>query len=511
MENMKSYFEIPEGRIYHGNALDVLRSIGSESVQMCVTSPPYWGLRDYGLPPMVWDDPCEPSESLGVTSLCEHEWGDELTNRNRGSCGNKSTLDGGSMVENIESKQGQFCQLCNAWRGCLGLEPTPELYIKHMVEIFRELRRVLRNDGTLWLNMGDSYAGSGSPGGDFRDGKGGDKYLRPYNRKGDGLKPKDLCGIPWMLAFALRADGWYLRSDIIWHKPNPMPESVTDRPTKAHEYLFLLTKSAKYFYDNEAVKEDRQGNTHSRGTKKTPPIEAAGIGHKDWCKYMTNDDDLTSRNKRTVWTIPTQPMPQAHFATFPEALIEPCILAGTSERGCCVECGAGWIRIIEKTDPERRNVKSDYPHKQTIATSKYKHGSDGPGSKTIGWKPSCGCYGTEPLPDIPKQFKMKPKVHPQGWTPDGFNDEPSPSDEPDEDYAIRIAPILQERKNLLDSWKPLKTIPCTVLDPFAGSCTTALVAAKHGRKFVMIELSKEYIDEIGIPRIKKATKQLKLW
>lgn len=227
-----------------------------------------------------------------------------------------------------------------------------------MVDIFREVRRVLADDGTLWLNLGDSYSGSGRHAGSWGSIQQGNKGSQSFENgknplSGDvpeGLKPKDLVGIPWMVAFALRADGWYLRQDIIWHKPNPMPESVQDRCTKAHEYIFLLSKSQKYYYDADAIREERQGNTHSRGTKRTPPIESAGIGHKDWCKYMTKDDELINRNKRSVWTVTTKPYKEAHFATFPPDLIKPCILAGCPKDGIVLDpfMGSGTTAEVAK-------------------------------------------------------------------------------------------------------------------------------------------------------------------
>ncbi len=503
---MKPYYDSPEGQIYHGHTPDILRSMPSESVQMCVTSPPYWGLRDYGLPPMVWD----------AQEGCAHVWGDELPETNK-----RNTRPSGDHPKDCECNHckaeyrpktsGQFCQTCNAWRGCLGLEPTLELYIKHMVQIFSEVKRVLRNDGTLWLNVGDSY-NSGTQFNHHSSGFGDANRYSEGSGRGDWpghrklvstMKTKDLCGIPWMLAFALRADGWYLRSDIIWHKPNPMPESVTDRPTKSHEYIFLLTKSAKYFYDADAIREpqdstdrskfynpadmptraetslkisrfasSRQRNEKGVFTDQGKDSKNPKGGYQEQLRQKRQPRLLNpaGRNKRTVWTIPTQPMPQAHFATFPEKLIEPCILAGTSAKGCCVECGAPWERIIEKTGPDRRNVKSDYPHKQTIATLKYKHDSDGPTSKTIGWQPTCKCGRRKETTYI------------------------------DGDFV-----------GISNKSCPMETEPCIVLDPFGGAMTTAIVAHKHGRKFVIIELSKTYIDEIGIPRIKKATEQLKLF
>ena len=252
-----------------GDVRERLAELPDASVQCCVTSPPYWGLRDYGID------------------------------------------------------------------GQLGLEPTPDAYVASMVAVFREVRRVLREDGTLWMNMGDAYAHSSSGGGgavdvrtDGRKTTPGDKVrgrMGGVNTMSSGLKPKDLVGIPWRLAFALQADGWYLRSDIIWSKPNPMPESVTDRPTKSHEYVFLLTKNSRYFYDAEAVREDASTPWHGIGGYREGNIDNSHAP----TEYRNDDRQRAGRNCRSVWTITTQPYPDAHFATFPEALPERCITAGT--------------------------------------------------------------------------------------------------------------------------------------------------------------------------------------
>lgn len=262
--------------ILQGDALTVLRTLPDESVQCCVTSPPYWGLRDYGT------------------------------------------------------------------EGQLGLEATPEEYVANMVEVFREVRRVLRSDGTLWLNLGDSYAGSGKGAWSV---VGPQKEVYVPDPKGPaaaipkvppGLKPKDLVGIPWRVAFALQADGWYLRSDIIWAKPNPMPESVTDRPTKSHEYLFLLSRSERYYYDADAIREPAETGTPGHlkaGYGARHSTSAALAGYQS--------DAATGRNRRSVWTIATQPYPEAHFATFPEALVEPCIKAGSRTSDVVLDPFAG--------------------------------------------------------------------------------------------------------------------------------------------------------------------------
>ncbi len=323
-----------------------------KSVHCVVTSPPYWGLRDYGV------------------------------------------------------------------AGQLGLEKTPEEYIERMVGVFRHVWRVMRDDATLFLNMGDSYAqshGSG-PQGDSQCWRPSAEIKHNRSRKrqlGGGLKPKDLCMMPARLAIALQADGWYLRSDIIWAKPNPMPESVTDRPTKSHEHLFLLTKKPKYFYDSDAIREDVTGTAHDRGTGVNPKaVIGTGVGYNRASEADPRDNRndrprvkqnesfsaavnqlVSSRNKRDVWTIPTQACdydyclichklftgkergriirkndsrlcPQCkednwveHFATFPEKLVQPCIKAGTSEKGCCPECGSPWVR--KKVDKHRDICYSD--------------------------------------------------------------------------------------------------------------------------------------------------------
>ena len=233
--------------VLEGDCIESMREMPSGSVNTCVTSPPYFGLRDYG------------------------------------------------------------------HAGQIGLEPTPEAFVARMVEVFREVHRVLRDDGTLWLNLGDSYNGSNrGAGGHVENTK--EAYVPPTGTpptRVPGLKPKDLIGIPWRVAFALQADGWYLRQDIIWHKPNPMPESVTDRCTKSHEYIFLLSKSQRYHFDSAAMQE--------------PAVSAAG----------------DTRNRRSVWTVATRPFEGAHFATFPPDLIEPCVLAGAPEGGMVLDPFAG--------------------------------------------------------------------------------------------------------------------------------------------------------------------------
>lgn len=307
--------------IYCGDSLNVLKTLPDKSINCCVTSPPYWGLRDYG-------------------------------------------------------NDGQ-----------LGLEKTPEEYVDKMVAVFKEVRRVLRDDGTLWLNLGDSYNGRGKAGnGEYQNkhtefGKPSvhkERFGVPTNIK--NLKPKDLVGIPWMVAFALRADGWYLRQDIIWHKPNPMPESVTDRCTKSHEYIFLLSKSQKYYYNQESILETATGydgrkDTLMKGSNKyktgVVPNQSehttAASGHERWrFKNLQDKGQQTQsmhenrlngyeylspvRNKRSVWTVNTKPFKEAHFAVFPEELIVPCIKAGCPEGGIVLDpfMGSGTTAVVSR-------------------------------------------------------------------------------------------------------------------------------------------------------------------
>ena len=265
-------------QILNGDSIEMMRTLDDNSVNTCVTSPPYFGLRDYG-----------------------HD-------------------------------------------GQIGLEETPEKYIEALVNVFREVKRVLRKDGTLWLNIGDSYASTGGrqveqtvrKSGDYvNSGQKGSDGVGTSRKPPEGIKTKDLIGIPWMLAFALRADGWYLRQDIIWHKPNPMPESVQDRCTKSHEYIFLLSKSSKYFYDADAIKEDAitagsiSASFQGRQGTAEYHVQSGGAG--------SEAKEYTHKNKRSVWTVPVKPYVGAHFAVFPTELIEPCILAGAPVGGIVLD------------------------------------------------------------------------------------------------------------------------------------------------------------------------------
>ena len=432
-------------KIICAEVLDGLRQLEDESIQCVVTSPPYWGLRDYG---------------------CD---------------------------------------------GQLGLERTPEEYVERLVGIFREVRRVLRGDGTVWLNLGDCYH-SGDRGGYRKDAyrwekselqrgnRGNAKTIRPNRLPQSGLKDKDLVGIPWRVAFALQADGWWLRSDMIWAKPNPMPESMNGwrweqhrikigdaprapsdhakgvstsrrpqgdrdgksfasqmatvdcpgcpkcepngglilrrgswRPTKAHEHIFMLAKSEQYFCDAEAVREiaEYQGSQESQKRGEFVGKGAAKPGLEPF-RSVTG-----GRNLRSVWTMATQPYPEAHFATFPPSLPEKCIRAGTSEKGCCAECGAPWVRVVERTQLvpwEERKARNAQPGSLEIGHNA-SHGEGmshtlGSSVKTLGFRPSCDCNADSE--------------------------------------------------------------PATVLDPFCGAGTTGLVALRLGRRFIGIDVSEDY-------------------
>ena len=438
-------------KIICADALAALQDMPERSVHTCVTSPPYWGLRDYGLEPVVWGQ-----ASKWLAEICEHEWGEEIEVR-REMTVESSTLgfpaDGGQRRRSASGLEqdaaartfqasSAFCRRCNAWRGSLGLEPDPGLYVEHIVQVMRELRRVLRDDGVLWLNLGDSYAGSQKGIGADGTAYGGEKQRTnsgsmglPVTKDIPGLKPKDLVGIPWRVAFALQADGWWLRSDIVWSKPNPMPESVTDRPTRSHEYIFLLAKKAKYYYDADAIREPAKW---AHWGEQTTPKYGGTNTVSGWIGQRGVKDrtllEGSGRNRRSVWEIATQPYAKAHFATFPEKLVEPCILAGTSERGCCPECGAPWGRVVERVSTGKSYAvgKSQAKRGDGLATafSGYDDGSSAPEFRTTGWRPTCGHEG-EP-------------------------------------------------------------VPSTVLDPFAGSGTVGLVAERLGRHSVLIDASKDY-------------------
>ena len=329
---------MPAFELLQGDCLQQLATLPAASVQCCVTSPPYWGLRDYGTAKWEGGDPA-----------CDHAAAKEKSRYDYSLA--TSPIQNGDRTGTDAPRWKRQCPACHAIKvdDQLGLEATPDEYVANMVVVFRAVRRVLRDDGTLWLNLGDSYAQAKAGGNDGVPLE----WQRPSRANKSkvaktfpGIKPKDLVGIPWRVAFALQADGWYLRQDIIWHKPNPMPESVTDRCTKSHEYIFLLTKSAKYFYDNEAVKENslHVGVTHRAANKGKAHSEEAGLDTRPKVDWTTPE----TRNKRSVWTVATKPYRDAHFATFPPKLIEPCILAGSAADTLVLDpfSGAGTTGVV---------------------------------------------------------------------------------------------------------------------------------------------------------------------
>jgi DNA modification methylase len=366
-----------------GDCIEGMKTLPGRSVHTCVTSPPYFGLRDY-------------------------------------------------------KAEGQ-----------IGLEETPQAYIDRLVEVFREVWRVLRDDGTLWLNLGDSYAGNGAGGPNSNLSKLADKYaprVRSRNANRDetgqvtrarktvplGLKSKDLIGIPWRVAFALQADGWYLRQDIIWNKPNPMPESVKDRCTKAHEYIFMLSKTSKYYFDSEAMQEPAV-STHSSGNGFAG--RQGGSNHMPMSGGVGTKEEWTPggfRNRRTVWTVSTKPFKGAHFATFPPDLIEPCIRAGAAEK-CCSVCAAPFKRSMVDTGvPDSSYKGSTFTEGKTGARDGGERTQKGERTIKVSGElsPTCSCEAAG--------------------------------------------------------------VSSTVLDPFGGSGTTAAVALKHGRNSILCELNPGY-------------------
>lgn len=407
--------ELWRNTVLIGDVREQLLELPDESVHCVVCSPPYWGLRDYGA------------------------------------------------------------------EGQIGLEATPEEYVDNLVEIFREVRRVLRKDGTVWLNLGDCYVGGRRGGVGENSTLDGSRHNQNESRKaaalrqsfrrdrrdvGDRhhkaaprLKPKDLVGQPWRVAFALQADGWWLRSDVIWSKPNPMPQSVTDRPSMTHEYIFLLAKSRRYFYDAFAVRE--QGTSGESDLRKmaegkdrigglsiqaTDPLLAASSKTNIGQKRAVGTPG--TRNRRSVWEIATEPFGEEHYATYPTELVKPCVLASTSEHGCCSECGAPWRRVVVKDKVPHDVDKGSYPVGQgrrlalardSMRARGNKHDNPFAAVQTTGWEPTCK----------------------------------------------HEAPLTR----------------AVVLDPFMGSGTTGLVAYNAGRDFVGIEINPKYAA-MAIERIK---------
>lgn len=400
--------------IEHGDCLDILRLMPDKCIQVCVTSPPYYALRDYGLPPRIW----------GGLDDCEHEWKE---NKQR---------DNTSLTD---TTAGSTCSICGAWKGCLGLEPMFDLYIEHMVEIFREVRRVLRDDGVFWLNIGDSYAN------------------RPIPTM--GLKPKDQIGIPHRLYFALQEDGWYGRNDCVWAKPNPGPSSVQDRLISSHEYVFLLAKSQKYFFDYLAIREPSvaaDGSWRSKRSVWSIPVTTvsgkeiladvkgeSGEALERDCECPVHGDNPVEWYPADSLFASAEPEPECsckevdehHFAQFPVKLVEPMILAGTSEKGCCSKCGKPYTRKVKTVKPDRETMKSEKNKDgltRTAAGLQQLSKSGIATKETVGWKKPCRCKGAE-------------------------------------------------------------VVPCVVMDIFNGSGTTGISALRAGCRYLGLELNDTYV------------------
>lgn len=551
-----------------GDVRNALKKIPSNSVRSGITSPPYFGLRDYGT--AIW---------IGGDATCDHKKASAATINTSLA---KSTLAGGMEGQRISYEQKQTnkhsCNRCGAVRidNQIGLEKKPEDFIKKLVLIFREFRRILKEDGTLWVNIGDSYWGGKGTSGDANGEKqtirkknnqsishthsslGEKGKLNPLQGKHPEIKPKDLVGIPWMLAFALRADGWYLRQDIIWHKPNPMPESVQDRCTKSHEYIFLLSKSPKYYYDSYAIKQpaitgdngsffntgktaihqlgrssDKQrksGNIERKpGSERGCPEDSGSnvCGSVPWEGDMANKKSVWNNtqddyhiwdwlfenapyyvvaplwekyiqdklNKKSVWTVSTKPFSGAHFATFPQTLIQDCIKAGTSEKGQCSNCGKPWQRIIKKENVKNNGTtNTKYDEKSTAGRLAKKRDvarqqqdkEFSNNENSIGWQPTCECNGKFVIEKIKQE-----------------QDDPIYGS--DEETIIGYEAVYDEIKTYIPNI-PLEDHPVSpdvVMDLFGGAGTTHLVANKLGRQSISTELNASYVKDITVPRLQK--------
>jgi DNA modification methylase len=437
-------------RVTCDDALRYARRLPADSVDLCVTSPPYFGLRVYGTEPQIW----------GGDPACAHVWGGEERGRRkdllpREESASASRTGVGDRQGHGPPSGGRFCRRCGAWRGELGGEPTPELYVGHLTLVLREARRALKPTGVLLLNLGDTYWNDpgGQQGAEGTVGRKTKEANRAAGRRRRAtrtphayLKRKDLCLLPYRVADALQRDGWWVRGEYVWHKPNGLPESVGDRCTRAHELVWHLTKRPAYFWDPQAVREPHAPESLARARRPWAGEAVRGhpSGHRQFASAGRDDGAPMDtchpggRNKRSVWTIPTEPTHEAHFATMPTALVRLCIRAATSEYGCCPGCGAPWTRTVERAFVPQADVRD--PGRLPKAGAKGMDASSGWGeaprgtvrTRTTGWRPSCRCG-------------------------------------------------LQE------------TVPAVVYDPFAGSGTVPLVALQEGRNFLASELSPAYV------------------
>lgn len=449
------FFQDDRITLYQGHAMEVLRALPDESVDCCVTSPPYWALRCYGTEDLIW----------GGNPACDHQWDSAPPPRgNRGRSESdipNSPKQSGTGAAFNQRPSGS-CAKCGAWKGSLGQEPTPDLFVSNLKMIFHEVYRVLRPHGTLWLNIADSYCATDKwGGGGTNTGKhvvAADGSVASWGNRRDkrdsiaGLKPKDLVGIPWMAAFALRADGWYLRSDIIWGKSVPMPESVKDRTTKAHEYVFLMSKNADYFYDWHAIatpaKHEGVLRSYNTPKKKARVINGTGSGNESDNAGPVAVPAMV--NARDVWMLGPEPSGiDEHFATMPLTLAKRCLLAGTSAKGCCDQCGAPWEKIIEK------------PSADHAADSETKFGEESTAGRLAMLRQAARANGSE--------YANSPVF--KGWRPSCEC----------KDAGIR---------------RPV------VLDPFNGAATTGVAARELGCNYIGIDLNPKYL-QISVDRLRQ--------
>lgn len=608
-ETIKPYWSTTDGdtvRLYQGNVIDVLRKLPAKSVQMVVTSPPYWALRDYGTAQWEGGDPkcshvitttSDPARLKKPVAGCPTRDSTVRLNQNHRSAvvhdaakykspflGTATT--GSPYLEQGELTAGKVVEHRSCPLGCgavcsdyqLGSEPVPdcaiggtakcgECHVCRMVAVFREVKRVLRDDGTVWMDYGDTYGGGKAAGGVFESGrtdgrpgdggkerwKEGHKYDIPVQT---GVRPGNLMGIPWRVALGMQADGWILRQDIIWHKPSVMPESVRNRCTKSHEYVFLFAKNQKYFYDGDAIREPltpeqaevcRRTVEDAKKKKRHEKLDAAGqeqVARVDRYAATTDAYAPTSRNKRSVWSIDgdqevalwlEEHHPEilvelleqstnksdvwkyasavydgAHFATFPVSLIEPMIMAGTSEKGACAKCGAPWRRVVSEPSGgtigkgswcEGADLNAS-GRSRTPAKNAIPQDGNRPG-ESQGWEPGCECHG--------KFIKRKGTRLGHGSYHDHAEDgvayglrqggrgPASTPGEPTKEFAATIVEYVS--KISLDDHP---VVPCTVLDIFIGSGTSCAVSLSLGRRSVGIDLNRKYLDNNAIPRIEGA-------
>lgn len=445
-------------RVYVGDVRDFASKLPPASVHCIVTSPPYYQLRAYGTP-QVW----------GGDPACRHTWGAPLPGSPRGNGGTgRGRNQRGEGYARAHPK-GQYCPACGAWRGELGQEPTPEGYIAHLVAAFAAVRPALHPSGTVWINIADSYwtrsACRHRGGADRMRAVAGEPLpsWQAYAAEGRTrssadhpiLKDKDLCLIPQRLALALQADGWWVRSIIVWEKPNCLPDAAGDRCSNAHEYVLMLAKAKRYFFDQDAIRTPVAAKTRSTYGAAYRPHGNDILGKvkgDNWGRTLAmrrpNQDAngaILGANKRTIWRIATRPAPvEGHFSTFPPELIRPCVRAGSSACGACPSCGAPWRRLVEKRyeNPGRRRTNGPSSLANRAVTAGFPQRLE-QRVTTAGWVPGCDCAAGEP-------------------------------------------------------------IPCLVCDPFLGSGTSAQVAAEEGRDWIGCDLDPRAVDwtaeRLALPR-----------